>query len=76
MFSQRSTEIGAQKLVKQFPLEQNIKNGSNDLTPVGQTGMLINGVEITNYKSNDKIYLSCALVASNTCNWLILEVVK
>ena len=56
LFSQRSSEIGAQKLVKQFPLEQNIKNGNNDLTPVGQTGMLINGVEITNYKSNDKIY--------------------
>ena len=56
LFSQRSSEIGAQKLIKKFPLEQNIKNGNNDLTPVGQTGMLINGVEITNYKSNDNMY--------------------
>mgnify|MGYP001196446358 CR=1 FL=1 len=56
LFSQKSRVIGAQKLIKKFPLEQNISNGDNELTPVGQTGMLINGVEISNYKSNDKIF--------------------
>ena len=56
LFSQRSSEIGAQKLIKEFPLKQNITSGDNDETLVGQTGMLINGVEITNYKSNDKIF--------------------
>ena len=56
LFSQRSNEIGSQKLFKKFNLNQNIGNGNDDITPVGQTGMLINGVEITNYKSSDKIY--------------------
>ena len=56
LFSQRSNEIGSQKLLKKFPLTQNLGDGGNDSTPVGQTGMLINGVEITNYKSDDKIY--------------------
>ena len=26
------------------------------MTPTGQTGMLVNGVEITNYKSTDKVF--------------------
>ncbi len=56
LFSQRSNEIGAQKLVKKFTLSQNIGNGENEITPVGETGILINGVEIKNYKSDDKIY--------------------
>ena len=56
LFSHRSSEIGAQKLIKKFPLKQNISNGTNELTPIGQIGMLKNGVEITNYKSDDKIF--------------------
>ena len=56
LFSQRSNEIGAQKLFKKFNLSENIVNGDDDITPVGGTGMLINGVEITNYKSEDKIF--------------------
>jgi hypothetical protein len=56
LFSQRSNEIGAQKLVKKFTLSQNLGNGENEVTPVGETGILINGVEIKNYKSDDKIY--------------------
>ena len=56
LYSQRSDEIGSQKLIKKFPLNQNLGNGGNDITPVGETGILINGVEVTNYKSNDKIY--------------------
>ena len=56
LFSQRSNKIGAQKLVKKFILSQNLGNGENEVTPVGETGILVNGVEITNYKSDDKIY--------------------
>ena len=54
--SQRSGLIHPQKLLKKFPLSQNIKNGNNTSTAPGSTGMLVNGVEIVNYKSNDKIY--------------------
>ena len=39
-----------------LPLQQNIESGTNISTPVGSTGILINGVDIVNYKSNDKIY--------------------
>ena len=48
-------KIGAQKLLKKFPLNPNIKNGTAVETNPGTTGMLINGVEITNYKSDNKI---------------------
>ena len=54
--SQKSGQIGAQKLIKKFPLTPNLSNGIDEPTPVGEIGMLINGVEITNYKTNDKVY--------------------
>ena len=54
--SQKSGQIGAQKLIKKFPLTSNLSNGIDESTPVGEIGMLINGVEITNYKTNDKVY--------------------
>ncbi|MBV22783.1 MAG: hypothetical protein CMA53_01610 [Euryarchaeota archaeon] len=56
LFSQKSGVIGAQKLIKKFPLSQNLSDGNNEETPFGETGMLINGVEISNYKSSDKMY--------------------
>jgi hypothetical protein len=56
LYSQKSKTITAQKLLKKFPLKQNIQNGTGELTQTGSIGMLINGVEIQNYKSNDKIY--------------------
>ena len=56
LYSQRSNVIGPQKLLKKFPLNPNIKNGTSEVTSPGATGMLINGVEISNYKSDDKIY--------------------
>ncbi len=49
-------QIGAQKLLKQFPLDPNLKNSTAVKTIPGTTGMLVNGVEIRNYKSEDKIY--------------------
>ena len=56
LYSQKSGKIGSQKLLKKFPLPVNIKNGNNELTIPGNVGMLINGVEIKNYKSHDKVY--------------------
>ena len=56
LFSQRSSILSPQKLIKKFPLSQNTSNGSNELTPTGQIGMLINGVEISGYKSPDKVF--------------------
>ena len=56
LFSQRSNQIDPQKLLKKFPLEVTTSRGKQTKTDVGSTGLLINGVEITNYKSNDHIY--------------------
>lgn len=56
LYSQRQSELGIQKLLRKFPLEKNIENGSGTLTIPGTTGMLINGVEINNYKSKDVVY--------------------
>ncbi len=49
-------KIAAQKLLKKFPLSPDLTNSSSILTTPGTTGMLINGVEIRNYKSEDKIF--------------------
>ena len=54
--SQKDEEIKPQKVLKKFPFEKNIKLGKNEATIPGSTGMLINGVEVINYKSEDKIY--------------------
>ena len=54
--SQKDAELGIQKLFRKFPLEKNIEQGFGELTVPGTTGMLINGVEISNYKSRDNIY--------------------
>jgi len=52
----KNEQIGVQKILKKFPVEPNIKSGKSSLTSPGATGILINGVEIINYKSDDKIY--------------------
>ena len=54
--SQKSNLIEPQKLFKKFSLESTTNRGNQIKTPKGSIGMLINGVEITNYKSNDVIY--------------------
>jgi hypothetical protein len=56
LYSQKSGIIGAQKLFKKFPLSESIDTGNGQLTLPGSVGMLINGVEINNYKSDDKVY--------------------
>ena len=54
--SQKEKVISAQKILRKFPLSVNIGDGQSDLTEPGPVGMLINGTEILNYKSNNKIY--------------------
>lgn len=56
LYSQKSSIISAQKLFKKFPLSESIDTGNGELTIPGSVGMLINGVEINNYKSDDKVY--------------------
>ena len=54
--TQKQNLISAQTLLRKFPLDVNIADGKSDPTPVGSVGMLINGVEISGYKTDDKIY--------------------
>ena len=56
LYSQKSETIGVQKLLKKFPLNPNIQNGTGESTQPGSIGLLINGIEIENYKSDDKVY--------------------
>lgn len=56
LFSQRNTKISPQKILRKFNINQEIFSENPTETPVGPIGMLVNGVEILGYKSNDKIY--------------------
>ena len=50
-------KIASSKSLRKFPLSRRINNGKNDSTVAGRSiGTLINGVDISNYKSIDKIY--------------------
>ena len=53
---QGNKELTPKKILRKIPLLQNIQSGTAEETKSGSTGILINGVEIINYKSNDKIY--------------------
>ena len=54
--SQKSGILGPQKLFKKFPINQKLVDGKKEKTISGGIGLLKNGVEITNYKSTDKVY--------------------
>lgn len=61
LYSQRSKKISSKSVLKKFPLKNNlvesIDSREKDFTFENESiGMLINGVEIFNYKSTDKIY--------------------
>ena len=56
LYSQRSKLISPQKLLKKFKIEQEIGDSKKYETVPGSIGLLKNGVEIYNYKTNDKIY--------------------
>ena len=76
LITQKDREIGAQTLLRRFPLEKNIQRSGEEETVPGTTGMLINGVEIHNYKSNDKIYygpISKASVLSSGQNYDVIN---
>ena len=67
LYEHRSNLIKPKKLFKKFTLNPNLKSGKNQETNPGSTGMLINGVEIGNYKTEDKIYYG-PLTAVNIIN--------
>jgi hypothetical protein len=54
--SQKERILSAQKILRKFPLDANIGDGESEETPPGSIGMLVNGVEIFNYKTTNKIY--------------------
>lgn len=54
--SQKEKVISAQKILRKFPLSVNMGDGKSDLITPGSIGMLVNGVEITSYKTDNKIY--------------------
>jgi hypothetical protein len=56
LYSQKSNIINPQKILKKFSLNPNIEDGIGEKTVPGSIGMLINGVEISNYKTFDKVY--------------------
>ena len=56
LLSQYDKTIASQKLLKKFPLDNRLKSGTDVKTLPGPIGMLINGVEIENYKSTDTIF--------------------
>lgn len=53
---QYNRKIATQKLLKKFSLRRSEDTGSQVKTIAGSTGMLINGVEVANYKSDNKIF--------------------
>ena len=68
--------ITPQKLLKKFPLKQDLSTGKGETTNPGQIGILINGVEISNYKSNDKVYfgpLNSTSVLSAGANFDVVD---
>ena len=56
LISQKDQSINPQKNLYKFPNKKNIKFGTNSETIPGSVGSLINGVDVVNYKSQDKIY--------------------
>lgn len=56
LVDQRDKELTPQKILRKFPLSQPSQNGNDVSTISGGTGLLINGTEVINYKSSDKIY--------------------
>jgi hypothetical protein len=76
LYSQRTEKIGAQKLLRKFPPVSNNKNGFGEETEPGSVGMLINGVEIINYKSQDKVYygpLEKAFIVNSGKNYNVID---
>ena len=56
LVTQKTQFIHPQKLLRKFPYNLDVKTGENTVTAPGALGMLVNGVEVINYKSEDKVY--------------------
>jgi hypothetical protein len=56
LVTQKTQFIHPQKLLRKFPYNLDVKTGENTITAPGALGMLVNGVEVINYKSEDKVY--------------------
>ena len=56
LLSQKSAVVSPQKIFKKFSLESTVNRGVQEKTTTGSVGLLKNGVEISNYKTLDKIY--------------------
>ena len=56
LVTQKTQFIHPQKLLRKFPYNLDLKTGENTITAPGALGMLVNGVEVINYKSEDKVY--------------------
>ena len=54
--SQKEKVLSPQKILRKFPLLVNNGDGKSDLTTPGPVGLLVNGVEIFSYKTNDRVY--------------------
>jgi len=54
--SHHNRNLKAKKSLIKLPLVPNIQSGTNTETEAGPVGLLINGVEIQNYKSDDRVY--------------------
>ena len=48
--------LSAKKALTKIPLVPNIQSGTNQATKFGPVGLMVNGVEILNYKTDDKVY--------------------
>ena len=56
LLNHHNKEIDAQRLLKKYPLTQDLNSGNNSETGDGPIGMLINGVQIEGSKSQDAIF--------------------
>ena len=79
LFEHKTNLIKPKKAFKKFSLNPNLKSGTKEETTPGETGVLINGVEISNYKTNEKIYygpLTNVSVLIGGSNYDVLNVPK
>ena len=56
LFSQKENIVSPQKILRKFPISPNLSEKNSNVTKIGKIGLLSNGVEILNYKSDNKIY--------------------
>ena len=76
LYDHRTNLIKPKKLFKKFNLNPNLKSSQSEKTTPGSTGMLINGVEISNYKTEEKVYfgpLSSISILNSGSNYDVIN---